>query len=80
MMNFQKKIRWSYQEQERYRDSSLSHSSLQNSSQVLQVNTLSLKTQSEGSKKSLKVNTMIYLNKLSTWLVRLKKLLKKQKR
>lgn len=62
------------------RDFYLSHSSLQNSSQVLQVNTLSLKTQSEGSKKSLKVNTMIYLNKLSTWLVRLKKLLKKQKR
>ena len=79
-MNYLMKIKKQLTEQEKSRDFYLSHSSLQNSSQALQVNTLSLKTQSEGSKKSLKVNTMIYLNKLSTWLVRLKKLLKKQKR
>ena len=73
-MNYLMKIKKQLTEQEKSRDFYLSHSSLQNSSQALQVNTLSLKTQSEGSKKSLKVNTMIYLNKLSTWLVQLKKL------
>src|SRR5574344_1960304 len=77
--NYQKKIKKQLTEQEKFKDSYLNLSLLLKNSPVSPVNMLNWKILSKVSKKLLKENTIIYLNKLSTWLVLLKKLLKKQK-